>query len=223
MSRRSVVLTLAIAVLTVCAPAAAGPKPLFGIGLFAPHPKPKPPDLVLAYRGWRLDATAAARAQPAERTIKALKAQVDLVEGLGLPQPVLAAMRASPVVADGSAGRETDRYGPGRALILRVKRLDPKKPALLHAALLAYQDRALPGGFANADAERFRQQAIARRVWPKTARMLQNDAEFFADNASAYLCGAITREPYTRANLRRLQPDLAQWLANLFDGGHERR
>lgn len=223
MSRRIVVLALAALWLAGGAPSAAGPRPLFGASLFASHPRPQAPDLTFDYRGWRVDARPAARTQPPERTVRAIKAQIDLVEGLGLPPPVIGVMRASPVVADGSAGREADRYGPGRVLLLRVKRLDAKKPALLHAALLAYQDQRLPEGFANPDVERFRQQAIARHVWPKTAMMLQNDAEFFADNAAAYLYGTITREPYTRANLRRLQPQLYQWMANLFDAGRPRR
>jgi hypothetical protein len=52
--------------------------------------------------------------------------------------------------------------------------------------------------------------------------MLRDDPDYFALTASAYLYGAITREPYTRANLRKTQPDAYQWLANLFDDGKGR-
>ena len=103
------------------------------------------------------------------------------------------------------------------------KRLDAKRPA--HAArqlLLAHQDQRLPGGFANPDVARFRQGITDRHVWPKTAIMLENNGEFFAVTASAYLYGDITREPYTRADLKKTQPDYYQWLANLFDDGRPR-
>ena len=127
-----------------------------------------------------------------------------------------------PIYADPSIGREVGRYTADRRIVLRVKRLDAKRPSLLHALLQQYQDQKLPGGFANADITRFRQQAIARHVWPNTAIMLENNGEFFAETASAYLYGEITREPYTRADLKKTQPDYYQWLDKLFDDGRAR-
>ena len=41
--------------------------------------------------------------------------------------------------------------------------------------------------------------------------------------ATAYIDGAITREPYTRADLKNTAPQYYLWLANLFDGGKPRR
>jgi len=225
MNRRLAVIALiaaglCIGVAGVVVPAAASPAPFFNVPLFAPrHP---PPSLAFTYRGWQVRAGAAARLQRPDRTVKAIKAQIDIVEQLNLKPPVLQAMRALPIYADPSNGREVGRYTADRRIVLRVRRLDAKRPALLHALLLAYQDQHLPGGFANPDVARFRQQILARHVWPKTAIMLDNDGEFFAVTASAYLYGEITREPYTRADLRKTQPDYYQWLGRLFDDGKPR-
>jgi len=193
MSRRNAVIALIAAGLCVVGQAAAAPAPFFGAPLFAPR-KP-PPSLDFAYRGWQVRADAAARIQRPDRTVRAIKAQIDIVEQAHLKPQMLDAWRALPIYADPSNGREVGRYSADRRILLRVKRLDAKRPSLLHALLLAYQDRRLPAGFANPDIDRFRQQIAARHVWPKTAIMLENNGEFFAVTASAYLSGEITREP----------------------------
>ena len=122
----------------------------------------------------------------------------------------------------GDPNLEASDYAPGVGVVLHAKRLDPRKPILLYGLLKAYQAQRLSGGFANPDVERLRQQAAGRHIWPKTARMLQSNEEFFALSAAAYLSGAITREPYTRADLRKIEPQCYQWLAKLFDGGRAR-
>ena len=225
MSRRYAVIALiaaglCVGMLGLDAPAGAAPTPLFGVPLFAP--RVAPPSLVFVYRGWSVRAGAAARTQRPDKTVRAIKAQIDIVEQLHLKPQVLNAWRALPIYADPSIGREVGRYTVDHTILLRVKRLDAKRPSLLHALLLAYQDHSLPAGFANPDIARFRAQIADRHVWPKTAVMLDNNGEFFAETASAYLCGEITREPYTRADLKKTQPDYYQWLANLFDDGRPR-
>jgi hypothetical protein len=220
MNRRNAVLALIAAGMCLGESPAGAAAPLFAPSLFGPGPPP--PSLDFSYRGWTVKADAAARAQRPDKTVRAIKAQIDIIEQLRLRPDLIAQLRAEPIYADISAGREVGRYSADRRVLLRVRRLDPKRPSLLHAVLLAYQDRHLPSGFANADIGRFRQRIIARHVWPKNAMMLQNNGEFFAITASAYLYGEITREPYTRADLRKTQPDYVQWLANLFDGGRPR-
>jgi hypothetical protein len=220
MNRRNAVIALIAAGVCLAESPAQAAAPFFAPSLFGPVPPP--PSLDFSYRGWTVRADAAARAQRPDKTVRAIKAQIDIIEQLRLMPDLIAQLRAEPIYADISAGREVGRYSADRRVLLRVRRLDAKRPSLLHAVLLAYQDRHLPGGFANADVDRFRQRIIARHVWPKNAMMLQNNGEFFAITASAYLYGAITREPYTRADLRKTQPDYVQWLANLFDGGRAR-
>jgi hypothetical protein len=216
---------IALAVFAACLAAPAMAKPLIEVPhLFQPRPKPPPPSLVFVYNGWRIDARPAARVQPPARTIRSIKTQIDIVEHVGLRPDVLAFMRAQPVVCDGASDSSLDAgvYVPGRGVLLRARRLDPKKPVLLYALLKAYLAERVPGASANAQLTMLRAQAAARHVWPKTARMLQGNDEFFALSAAAYLYGAITREPYSRADLRKTEPQTYQWLANLFDGGRPR-
>jgi hypothetical protein len=223
MIRRFSILALVVG-LALGASAAAKPGGLPTPALFGLRPKAPPPSLVFAYRGWRIDASRAARAQPPARTVRAVKAQVDIVEHLGLRPDILAFMRAQPVIVDGVSNPDVEAadYVAGRGVVAHARRLDAKKPILLYGLLKAYQAQRLPGGFSNPDVERLRLQAAGRRVWPKTARMLQSNDEFFALSAAAYLYGAITREPYTRGDLRKTEPQTHQWLADLFDGGRPR-
>ena len=210
------------AVLTASAGAAPGESaaPVFG-GLFGLGPPAPAPSLVFTYRGWRVDASRA-RTQKPDVVVKRIEAQLDLVAKTGVRGDVLAFMRAVPIVADPSPGTEPGRYTRGRGVLVRVRLLDPKKPMVLRQLLYAYHDQKLPGGFANPDVARFRREAIARKAWPQTAAMLQNDPDYFAYTATAYLVGAITREPYNRANLRKTQPYYYQWLGNVLDGGKAR-
>jgi hypothetical protein len=191
--------------------------PFFGLV----RPRPAPP-LVFAYHGWKVDASRSARGQAADKTVRAVQAQLDLVERGGLKPDVLTLMRSVPilVVAD---NRETVSYTRTFGVVLNARRLDPKKPAALLGLLQAWLDRGLPGGLSNPDIDRYRREAMGAHVWPKTALMLQSNGDFFAMTAGAYLVGATTREPYTRAHLLKTQPGYYQWLARLFDGGVARR
>jgi hypothetical protein len=191
-------------------------EPFFGLL----RPKPAPP-LIFVYHGWKVDASRSAHGQSADKTVRLVQAQLDLVEHAGLKPEVLNLMRATPiiVVAD---NRETVSYDKS-GVVLNAKRLDTKKPAVLFGLLQAYLDHGLPGGLANPDVDRYRREAADAHVWPKTALMLQSDGDFFGMTAGAYLVGVTTHEPYTRAHLQKTQPGYYQWLAKLFDNGVARR
>lgn len=221
MTRRLALLASALIALGAAAPpASAGP--LIPVpSLFA---RPPAPSLAFVYRGFRVDARRTAKVQSPAKTARLIRAQIDLVYKAAPPPGVLAAMQAVPVTGDPATrpdGPDAD-YAPGRGVSLRVKGLDARRPVLLVGLLRAYQAERLPGGFANPEVSALRRAALARRAWPNTARMLQSDADFFALSAAAYLAGAITREPYTRADLRKTEPDTYRWLAQLFDGGRGR-
>jgi hypothetical protein len=225
MPRRTVVIALlaaaACAVAGVEAGAAtSGSKPVLPLLFNLPKPAP-PPALVFNYRGWKVDASAAAHAQKPERTVRFTKAQLDLVAGVGLAPQVLADLRAAPIVVTPGLGPDAAIFRPPGVVEVHARQLDARKPTLLRALLCAEYGR-LDRGQA-ADVARFRQAILARRAWPKSAEMLQDDRDFFADTATAYLYGAITREPYNRANLKKTQSDYYDWLARLFDGGRARR
>jgi hypothetical protein len=220
LNRRHAITALVLACATLGATADSQPilqPPFFGLV----HPRPAPP-LVFAYHGWKVDASRSARGQSADKTVRAVQAQLDLVEHAGLKPEVLTLMRGVPilVVAD---NREAVSYTRAFGVVLNARRLEPRKPVALLGLLQAWLDRGLPGGLSNPDIDRYRREAIAAHVWPKTALMLQSNGDFFAMTAGTYLVGATTREPYTRAHLAKTQPGYYQWLARLFDGGIARR
>jgi hypothetical protein len=220
LNRRHAITALVLACAALGATADSQPvlrPPFFGLV----RPRPAPP-LVFAYHGWKVDASRSARGQAADKTVRAVEAQLDLVEHSGLKPDVLALMRGVPIVVVAD-NRESVSYAHGSGVMLNARRLDPKKPLALLGLLQAYLDRGLQGGLANPDIDRFRSEALAAHVWPKTALMLQNNANFFAMTAGTYLVGATTREPYTRTHLLKTQPAYYQWLARLFDGGAARR
>lgn len=212
----------AIALLCVLVAARAAAGPSFASSLFSfGHPRPEP-SLVFTYHGWRIDASRAGHAQRADKTVRALEAQIDLVERVGLTPQTLTDLRGVPIQADAGPGRrEPARYVKG-VVIVDARALEPKHATVLYGLMEAYLDRRLPGGFANPDVDRFRREAAARHIWPKTARMLEDDPDFFAATSCAYLYGVLTREPYTRADLKKTQPAYFQWLALLFDDGRAR-
>jgi len=188
--------------------------------LFARRPQPS---LVFVYHGWRVDASRTAHGMNAAKTVRLIQAQLDTVEHVGLSTQTLAFMRTIPISTEpGTGPEEPDRYIRGQGVLIHAKGLGGKRPIVLRGLLYAYQDQVLPRGFANPDVSRFRREAIAKHVWPNTAVMLRSDPDYFAMTASAYLYGAITREPYTRNDLQKTQPDAYQWLARLFDGGRAR-
>jgi len=201
MFRRLALIAIAAAMVTgaLASPTEAG---LLG-PLFTAKPQPS---LVFAYHGWRVDASRAVKGERPMVTVRKLEAQIDLVEHVGLSPQVLTFMRNI----------------PGKGVFIKAKGLDDKRPVLLRQLLYAYEHLQLPGGFANPTAEGLRAQAMAKHVWPKDATMLRNGPDYFAMTASAYLYGAITSEPYTRADLKRTQPDAYRWLADVFDGGRPR-
>ena len=203
------------------APAAVNPPPLFKLG-----PKTPAPSLVFVYDGFSVDASRTAKGAPPERTIGLIKGQIDLVQGVGLKPEVLAFMRQAPILADPAKPDlpgESVRYEPGKGVMIRVSRLAPKKAVLLEGLLEAYADQR-PAPAERAEVSRFRSEAahLSPPRWPRTAAMLKSDSAYFAMTASAYLYGEITREPYTRKDLRQTQPRYFHWLAEYFDDGKAR-
>jgi len=217
MIRRLLPIMLAFAALLAGPAMARLPHPpLFAI----PRPAPQPP-LAFAYHGWKVDAQPSRGAQPAAKTVAAMKTQIDIVEHAGLKPAALDLLRAVPIVVT-AAKTGPARYDPRGVVVVPARSLSPKKAALLYALLHAYQDKLVSGGAANPEILGFLREARTSHDWPKDADMLQNAREYFAATATVYLYGEFTREPYSRATLRQTQPRYYQWLALQFDDGRAR-
>ena len=178
--------------------------------------RPAPPGLRLSRLAGRRVAHGAGL--PADKTVRAIEAQLDLVGTPGLRPDVLARMRAAPIIVVAGDGARRRHYAHG-GVLLDARRLDPKKPLALFGLLQAYAGSRPARAACQPRLDRFRREALAAHVWPKTALMLQSTGDFFAATAAVYLVGTTNREPYTRAHLRQTQPAYYQWLADLFDRG----
>jgi hypothetical protein len=177
--------------------------------------------LIFDYHGWHVDLTNAKGAEPDRKMVGAVKRQLDIVEHVNLKPQVLQFMRTIKIWANpANAKFGPGHYGHSTGIDLRVKRLDPHKPIILHELLHAYNDQVLPGGFRNPEIMKFFQRG--KKDWPAGSYMLSNNREFFAVTASVYLFGDIVRPPYSRAQLRAKQPVYYKWLAKLFDDGKPR-
>jgi len=178
--------------------------------------------LVFEYHGWHVDLTGAKGAESAAKMVHAVKQQLDIIEHVDLKPDVVDFMRTIPIWANPHAATAgPGHYGHLKGVDLRVRRLDPHKPIILHEMLHAYHDRKLPEGFKNPDVMRFYERGKTVG-WPADSYMLTNNREFFAVTASVYLFGDIRRAPWSRNELRAKQPRYYQWLADLFDDGHPR-
>lgn len=177
--------------------------------------------LIFEYHGWHVDLTRARGAESDQKLVAAVKRQLDIVEHVSLKPQVLAFMRTIKIWANPAAGK----FGPGHyahktGADVRVRRLDPDEPIILHELLHAYHDQELPSGFGNPEIRTFYERG--KKLWPEKSYMLKNAREYFAVTASVYLFGDIKRPPYSRAQIREKQPHYYKWLANLFDDGKPR-
>jgi hypothetical protein len=149
--------------------------------------------------------------------------QLRMVELAGLPMPVLASFKATPIVVDAEL-----RGNPGVFSVLNgepVVRIRPivfpsDKPILLHELLHAYHYRVLT--MRNPDIEQAYRYAKSHGLFPQfqSAHFLENPKEFFAVTGSLYLFGDIQQPPFRCDALDLLGTDYLAFLAAQF-GPHQ--
>ena len=80
----------------------------------------------------------------------------------------------------------------------------------------AYHDQRLEGGFGNLAIFRLYEQAREQMLFPSDASMMRNVNEYFANMATIYLRGTGGRDPLSRENIGKKQPDCYAWLEKEF-------
>lgn len=177
------------------------------------------------YHGFQIDDSA----QPlAPEALASLKAQLDVVEAVGLPASVLAALKQTPIVVDpglrGNPGifavnrGNNDRgNNGGGAVYVRPIVFDTDKPIVLHELLHAYHFRVLR--LDRPEILQAYQQAKGAGAFParfQSSHFLENGKEFFAVTGTLYLFGDIQQPPFSCAALARLDGDYLAFLAAQF-------
>lgn len=189
---RTVIASIAALSAAVCPPSPAGAAGTFD------------------YHGFRFDTAAIDGAADEAAILDGAKAQVEIVEGVGLTPATLTFLRGYVVhLSRGSGGGHFGRDGV--AINLTAHRDD--RPILLHEEMHAFQNGRLPGGMRNPAMRRFFARARTPGLWPAGSYMLRTEGEFFAMTTSVALYGHAARPPFTRAALAARQPDYLAWIA----------
>jgi hypothetical protein len=104
----------------------------------------------------------------------------------------------------------------GRGLVMiRPLVLPGETPIMLHEFLHAYHADVIPEGFQNPDIIFYHKRAKSGNLYPPDAYLLTNEKEFFSVTASVFLYGEAGQ--FTRADLKRIQPDYYEYLSRLFE------
>lgn len=147
-----------------------------------------------------------------------IKSQIDLVESVGLPLNVIAFFQSLPieVLPENTLRFSNGAYACDKNIVLiqHAKVLLP--PILLHEFLHAFHHQILANSWNNADLLYYYQEPEITGAYDPISHMMSNVKEFFACSGTAYLCGTIEQEPFTRAKVEQSQPDFVEYLRTLF-------
>lgn len=175
----------------------------------------------IEYHGFLIDESA----QPLSAEVMAsLKAQLDVVDAVGLPPKVVESIRQTNIVVDpslrGNPAIFTVRKGTGVVVIQPIA-FSPDKPILLHELLHAYHAKVL--GLGRTEIDQAYQRAKHSDQFPprfQSSHFLENAKEFFAVTGTLYLFGDIQQPPFKCAALTQLGEDYLAFLAAQF-GPHQ--
>jgi hypothetical protein len=172
------------------------------------------------YHGFSIDDAARPLAPD---VMASLTAQLDIVDAVGLPPAVLAALKATPIIVDpdlrGNPGIFAVRGGTGAVYVQPIV-FPANKPILLHELLHAYHFGTL--GLGRPEIVQTYQRTRDSNLFPaqfKASHFLENGKEFFAVTGTLYLFGDIQQPPFTCNALAKLDPDYLAFLAAQF-GAH---
>lgn len=149
-----------------------------------------------------------------------LDEQLQIVESVGLPAPVLEALRRTPIVVDpGLRGQPGVFMVQGGQGVVRVRPIvfPANKPILLHEFLHAYDYKVL--GMADERVTAAYRQVKDSSLFPpqfQASHFLANAKEFFAVSGTLYLFGDIQQPPFRCQALEKLGPDYLAFLASQF-------
>ncbi len=104
-----------------------------------------------------------------------------------------------------------------RPITLDASSTNTQRPNILHEMLHAYHANIMPQGFKNPLILFYYNQAKSKQLYPADAYLMTNQEEFFAVTASVFLYGKDDKPPFTRSNLKQMQPDYYKYLVWLLE------
>ena len=169
---------------------------------------------VAHYGGFTIDAHRLPGGEVPPLVLASLQKQIDLVNGLEISEAAKAVFRSQTIHL--TEGLQSPGVVRNDGLFLEASVMDPDKPILLHEVLHEWMRAELPGGARNAKLQSFYHEALSSPAYPIGSYMEKNAQEYFAMTASAVLYGTTAREPFTRAQVKKIQPDYYAWLVERF-------
>jgi hypothetical protein len=162
----------------------------------------------VSYHGFTIDLTNLGPQADRSAVLASIKCQIVITEHVGLPAATLGYFRTIPIQM--MPGSFNGHWNRATGLQLGSKQVAQNTPVVLHEYLHAPQASYDPDRKARIAS--FFAAAGASGAYRADAYLLTNDREFFAMTGTAMLVGNIQREPFTRARVRNVQPDYADWL-----------
>lgn len=184
-------------------------------GAMAAEDKSKPQ--ILRYRGYSVDLSTMAEADVPAVT-KAVSAQIDMVQRVGLNGAALVFFRSLPLKVEPHLKGFLGTYNKG-VINLAPWQIDTHDPTLLHEYMHAYHAQKIHKGYDNPEIDAFFRDAAAKPRYEgnNAAYFLTNNREFFAVTATIYLNGSQPyNRPYSRAAIKAAQPEYYKFLGTLF-------
>ncbi len=169
----------------------------------------------LNYRGFVVEISAVQNASNFAAIEASVKHQIDIVADCGAKQEILTFFRRHLITLDPNIFGDDGRFNENGVAISSSPE-SAEKPILLHELLHAYHEQVMPMGEQNPDILLYYNRARSYQLYPLNEYLLTNQKEFFAVTASLYLWGHVSREPFTRENLKTRQPYYYAWLGRQF-------
>jgi hypothetical protein len=173
------------------------------------------------YRGFTIDESEVRTLPEFEAMRTATREQIDIVCAVGLPEEVLTFFQHVAfqlIRAESKEKTSPGFYSPRTGKVEVSSRVATigHKPVLLHELLHAYHDQRIKGGYANREILAFYARGQHLSGFAPKSHMLQNEKEYFACAATAYLFGVTAQEPFSREKLKETQPEFFEYLKTLF-------
>jgi hypothetical protein len=164
------------------------------------------------YRNFRLQVDG----QTPSDIIALIKKEIDQMYVSGLKTTTLAKMDDVRAIYLANTGEDVGLYYYNSLVVINdyatFRRVKQSTSGVTpHELTHYYHDRHIPGSFGNSTVRSLHASAKSKRIYPSTAYVLRNQAEYLATSSEAFFSGT-SRDPFNRANVSQKDPNLKNFI-----------